>query len=161
MRFWFRAETHAIAARHRLDPDLVTAVCLVESGGRTSAYRYEPAFWMRYLAGKVEWEGENPERVSASYGLLQVMYPVARELGYPRSEAPEGLFVPTCGLEYGCRTLADRMAWAKGDTQAALAAYNGGKSKDNGPGVAAKRNQAYVNKVLVMLAKVHAGEVSW
>lgn len=161
MRYWFRAETHAIATRHRLDPDVVTALALVESSGRTSAYRYEPQFWLRYMAPKMEWDGENPERVSASYGLLQVMYPVARELGYPRSESPEGLFVPTVGLEYGCRALADRMAWAKGDTRAALAAYNGGKTRDNGPGLEPKRNQVYVDKVLRQLALVQAGEIEW
>ena len=161
MRFWYRAEVHAIASRHRLDPDLVTAVCLVESSGRTSAYRHEPRFWLRYMAHKVEWEGENPDRVSASYGLMQVLYVVARELGYPRSEPPEGLFVPVMGLEYGCRALADRMAWAKGDTRAALAAYNGGKSRDNAPGVEPKRNEAYVRKVLIELARVQAGEVAW
>lgn len=159
MKFWYRPEAHAIASRHRLDPDVVMAVCLVESSGRTHAYRYEPRFWMRYLADKVEWEGENPERVSASYGLMQVMYPVARELGYPRSDPPEALFVPTIGLEYGCRALADRLGWAKGDVPAALAAYNGGKTRDNAPGVDPKRNQAYVQKVLIQLAHVQAGEV--
>lgn len=155
MKFWFRAETHAIASRYRLDPDLVTAVALTESSGRTSAYRYEPAFWMRYLAQKPEWVGENPERVSASYGLMQVMYPVARELGYPVTEVPEGLFVPVVGLEYGCRVLAERMAWAKGDTHKALAAYNGGKA-----GWAAPAPQAYVTKVLTQLSRVQAGEVT-
>lgn len=159
MRFWYRAETHAIAARHRLDPDLVTAVCLIESSGRTSAYRAEPQFWLRYMAAKVEWEGENPDRVSASYGLMQVLYVVARELGYPRTEPPEGLFVPVVGLEYGCRALAERLAWAKGDIPAALAAYNGGKSKDNAPGVTVKRNQAYADRGLAMLAAVRAGGV--
>lgn len=161
MKFWYRAEVHAIASRHRLDPDVVTAVCLVESSGRTAAYRHEPAFFLRYMAGKLEWEGENPDRVSASYGLMQVLYVVARELGYPRSEPPEGLFVPTCGLEYGCRAFADRMAWAKGDLKAALAAYNGGKSRDNAPGVEVKRNQRYVDKCLSQLARVQAGEVPW
>jgi soluble lytic murein transglycosylase-like protein len=156
MRFWFRAEAHAIASRHRLDPDLVTAVALVESSGRASAYRYEPAFWMRYMAGKIEWDGENPERVSAAYGLMQVLYVVARELGYPRSEPPEGLFVPTCGLEYGCRALADRMAWAQGDTRKALAGYSGGKRGWDGV-----QPQAYAARVLIQLAKVRAGEVNW
>lgn len=161
MRFWYRAETHAIADRHRLDPDVVTAMCLVESSGRTSAYRHEPGFWLRYMASKTEWEGENPERVSASYGLLQVMYPEARRLGFPRSDAPEALFLPTVGLEYGCRALADRMGWAKGDLHAALASYNGGKTPDNARGVSPKRNEVYVQKVLVQLAKVKAGQIAW
>lgn len=152
--FAYRAEVHAIAAQHALDPDLVTAVCLVESSGHTSAYRYEPQFWLRYMAKDPKWEGEIPERVSASYGLMQVMYPVARELGLSADEPPEALFVPVNGLQFGCRKLREVLGWAKGDVPAALAAYNGGKTKDNAPGVTPKRNQRYVDKVLATLAQI-------
>jgi soluble lytic murein transglycosylase-like protein len=156
MRYWFRAETDAIAAKYRLEPDLVIAMAIVESAGLPSAFRYEPSFWLRYMSGKVEWEGEQPERVSASYGLLQVMYPVARELGYPRTEPPEGLFVPMIGLEYGCRAFAERLAWAKGDTRKAVAAYNGGKG--NWTGVLA---QKHTRKVFDALADIQAGRIDW
>jgi soluble lytic murein transglycosylase-like protein len=148
--FPYRAEAHAIASTMGLDPDLVIAVALVESSGRTYAYRYEPAFWRRYLAGRPEWDGANPERVSASYGLMQVMFPVAIEVGYPRADPPEYLFVPTIGLTYGCRKLAETLKWSGGDIPAGLAAYNGGKTQDNTPGVHPKRNQTYVDKVLAM-----------
>lgn len=121
--FHYRAEVHAIAAQHRLDSDLVEAVCLVESSGRTSAYRYEPQFWLRYMAKNPRWDGAIPERVSASYGLLQCMYPVALELGMPAQDPPEYLFVPVYGLQYGCRKLREVLGWAKGDLPAALAAY--------------------------------------
>jgi soluble lytic murein transglycosylase-like protein len=153
-KFHYRAEVNEMAARFQLDPDLVMAVCLVESSGRTSAYRHEPQFWLRYMANKAQWANAIPERVSSSYGLMQVMYPVARELGMPEKDPPEFLFVPTIGLLYGCRKLRDVLGWAKGDVAAALAAYNGGKTGDNKPGVFPKRNQTYVNKVLAMLEQV-------
>ncbi|HEX7769694.1 MAG TPA: transglycosylase SLT domain-containing protein, partial [Dokdonella sp.] len=141
MKFWYRAEVEIIANRHALTPDLVQAVCLVESSGLTTAYRPEPAFWERYLKGKPEWDGANPARVSASYGLMQVMFPVAVEHGMARTEPPEYLFVPLIGLDYGCRVLAKRIEWARGDVRAALASYNGGQV-GNAPG-GPLRNAAY------------------
>ncbi len=160
MRFWYRAEVEAVASRHGLDPDVVEAICLTESSGETIAYRYEPLFWSRYMQGKPAWDGANPKRVSASYGLMQVMFPVAVEMGMPRTDAPESLCVPVVGLEYGCRVLVDRLQWSHGDLLAALASYNGGKTADNAPGVEKKRNQQYVGKVLVWLAKVQAGDIA-
>lgn len=160
MTFLYRAEAYAAAETYRLDPELVIAVCMQESSGRTHAYRYEPGFWMRYLNGKPEWDGMIPQRVSASYGLMQVLYVVARELGFPRQDPPEYLFVPAVGLEYGCRALRDRLGWAKGDAPAALAAYNGGKTHDNAPGVEPKRNQKYVTEALRWLDRVRRGEVT-
>jgi soluble lytic murein transglycosylase-like protein len=160
VKFYYRAEVATIAGTHRLDADLVTAVCLQESAGKTSAYRHEPRFWLRYMADKPEWDGAIPDRVASSYGLMQVMFTTALQFGYPRHEAPEMLFVPIVGLQYGCRVLADRMAWAKGDVSAALASFNGGKTADNQPGVARKRNQTYVDGVQLWLARVAAGDVT-
>lgn len=148
MTFWYRAEVELMAERHGLDPDLVHAICLVESAGRTHAYRAEPQFWDRYLRDNPAYDGANPARVSASYGLMQVMYPTAVDHGYPITDPPEYLFVPLIGLEWGCRVLDGCLRWARHDVPAALAAYNGGKTRDNAPGVSPKRNQAYVDKVL-------------
>jgi soluble lytic murein transglycosylase-like protein len=120
---------------------------MVESSGDTHAYRYEPAFWFRYMAHDPKWANAIPKRVSASYGLMQIMYPVALEEGFNIEDPPEFLFVPTVGIEYGCRHLKRCFTWAKGDLDAAAAGYNGGRTKDNGPGVFPKRNQAYVDKI--------------
>lgn len=152
MTTWYDAEIAAAASRYGLPPDLVTAVVITESSGLTHAYRYEPAFWARYLKDKPEWDGSNPARVSASYGLMQVMFPVAVELGFNRHEPPEYLFVPIIGLEYGCKKLRAQMDWAKGDVRAALASYNGGKLQ-NAPG-GPLRNEAYVAKVERRLAVI-------
>lgn len=147
-----------MANRHDLTPDLVQAVCLVESSGLTHAYRVESAFWDRYLKGKPEWDGANPARVSASYGLMQVMFPVAVEHGMARTEPPEYLFVPLIGLDYGCRVLAKLLVWSRGDLRAALAAYNGGRggNKPGGP----LRNAGYADKVLARLATLQSPRLS-
>lgn len=152
--FSYRAEVEAIATRHELPPDLVQAVCMVESSGNADAFRFEPRFWATYMAGKPEWDGAVVRRVSSSYGLMQVLYVVALENGYPRNDAPEYLFVPTIGLEYGCRVLAERLKWAKGDVRAALASYNGGK-RGNSPG-GVLRNADYAAKVLAQLGDVRS-----
>ena len=160
--FLYRAEVEAAADRHGLDPDLVHAMCLVESSGNTRAYRYEPAFYARYMANDPRWKDAEPTRVSASYGLLQVMYLVALEFGFQKTAPPEQLYLPAVGLEYGCRVIAERMAWVNhaaadvsADTRlrAALASYNGGKggnAADHRP----DRNANYADKVLATLAQV-------
>src|SRR5690349_19464468 len=108
--FWYRAELEAIAQAFGLDPDLLQAQVIVESAGKTHAYRFEPGFWNRYMKDKPEWDGANPERVSASYGLLQILYPVAKELGY--ADLPEHLFAPVTGLHWGAKKLAMLRDWA-------------------------------------------------
>lgn len=136
-------EIIARAEAARLDPVLVRAVVMTESSGRPCAYRYEPRFWDRYLADNPLWKDQEPRRVSASYGLMQVMYPVAWELGF--REEPELLTVPRVGLFWGCTLLAGLLQWSKGDVDQALAAFNGGK----GAGLQAPHypNADYIRKV--------------
>lgn len=143
----YRPEIDAAAAAHQLAPDLVDAVTRVESSGKPYAYRYEPAFWAKYMSVDAKWRGANPERVSASYGLMQVLFVVAQEVGFT-SPDPEHLFVPAIGLEYGCRKLAQLLAWAGGDVARALAAYNGGRVANVRRPF---RNQAYADKVLAQM----------
>lgn len=160
--FAHRPDVERIAAAHKLDPDLVHAMCLVESSGNTKAYRYEPAFWLRYMAKDRRWKDAEPTRVSASYGLMQVMYLVALEFGFPSTDPPEQLYIPEVGLTYGCKVLAERMAWvakaapditAETRLRAALASYNGGKggnAADHFP----DRNARYADKVLKALETI-------
>jgi soluble lytic murein transglycosylase-like protein len=147
----YRADIEAAAKRHLLDPDLVEALVVVESSGQADAFRFEPAFYERYLEGKPEYRGAIPRRISSSYGLCQVMYPVARELGFKGQ--PEELFVPATSLEYGCRKLRALIDWSLGNVDAALAAYNGGKV---GNRRAPYRNQRYVTKVIAARERVRA-----
>lgn len=144
MKSPYRVEIVAAASAHQLSPDLVEAITVVESSGKPYAYRYEPTFWTKYMSNDAAWVGANPERVAASYGLMQVMFVVAQEVGYEHAE-PEYLFVPAIGLEFGCRKIAQLLAWAEGDVARALAAYNGGKGGNVAPPY---RNQAYADRVL-------------
>jgi len=122
----------------------VAAVVMTESSFDEHAYRYEPGFWRRYLKNNPRWNAWEPERVSASYGLMQIMYTTAVDLGY--SGDPEGLYDPVMNLRWGCRCLKSLLNWAHGDVNSALAAYNGGK-RGNEPGTVPLRNRDYVTRV--------------
>lgn len=155
---YYRTEIDAAAAHVALDPDLVDAMVLVESSGHTDAFRHEPDYYARYLAPIISsdphYQGLSPRRCGSSYGLMQVMYPTAVDLGY--RGMPEGLFVPAIGLDYGCRYLAGLLRWAGGDDHGpqrwkAVAAYNTGKGHWASPA-----GQAYIQKVQGALARVVA-----
>ena len=152
-RYW--AEIVAAATKYQLDPILVEAIVVQESAGNTDGFRFEKVFYNRLLKGKPEWDGQNPRRISSSYGLMQIMYPVAVERGYPKTQPPEGLFVPEVGLEYGCRHLRWLTNWADTFTSttsearrgAVLASYNGGRGS-NKPTDKPLRNGVYAASVL-------------
>lgn len=131
-----------VATEHALDSTLVEAIVIQESyGGHTDAFRFEPAFYDRYLKGKPEWAGQNPRRIASSYGLMQVMYTTAVQDGF--TGEPELLFIPYVGLDYGCRRLHYLLGWSTFNIPQALAAYNGGKGNWQ-----ADRPQRYALKVL-------------
>lgn len=145
----YRTLIEEIAAQFALDPNLVEAVVLQESSGHTDAFRFEPGFYDQYLKGKPEYQGMVLRRVSSSYGLMQVMYPTARDYGY--RDHPEYLFLPETGLYFGCLHVSKLLAWAAGDTKKALAAYNGGQGNWQAP-----TPHAYATKVLALLELVRA-----
>lgn len=152
----YETEIAAAASAHSLDARLVTAIVQQESAGKTDAFRFEPLFWARYLAKLPDYKNADPRRVSSSYGLMQLMYVTAKELGY--AQEPEYLFVPSIGLEWGCRRVEALVAWAgtfPGTTnlqrlRAVLASYNGGKG-GNPPDAALLRNGRYADQVLARL----------
>lgn len=88
----------------------------------------------------------------ASWGLMQLLYKTAKNLGYTGS--PEGLKDPQVSIFYGTKLLAANLRQAKGNIEVAISAYNAGFSierpwdaKRNSKGVIS--NQSYVNDVLV------------
>lgn len=121
----YRAAIDLAADMHGLDADLVAAIVEQESNYRFHAYRYEPNFWTKYLATNPMYAAREPREVSASYGLMQVMFTTAVEHGY--AGEPWGLFAPAESLEFGCRVLAGNLTWASGHTRQAVAAYNTGR----------------------------------
>lgn len=167
-----RAAIESVASRHGLEPDLVEAVCLTESGGNPFAWNPEPRYRyvvdarngrpfraltsleaigkfpppdFRAIAGDAdqEWWGQQ-----ASWGLLQVMGAVAREHGFRGPYLTE-LTDVMVGLHFGCKHLASQLAWAKGDTDRGLRAYNGGRG-----GADKEWTAAYAVKVRASLAQV-------
>lgn len=157
-------EIAAAAAAAGLEAGLVQAVVEQESDYDTTAYRYEPAFWTRYLSGLRKYSGDDPRVVSASYGLMQCMYPAAVDAGF--TGAPTDLYTPAIGLEWGCKILAGDLAWArrvytgmqtKADAvirRAALAAYNGGRG-GNSPNMSL-RSGDYADQVLARYQRIKA-----
>jgi soluble lytic murein transglycosylase-like protein len=128
-----------------VSPEIVAAVVLVESSGNSAAFRYEPGFYRRYIEGKSRhqlgghWPSyeesgitEEQERTlrACSFGLMQVMGQVARELGFS-GENLFDLYEPAIGIHFGVMKLAAEIERAKkrGVTEyltAALLRYNGG-----------------------------------
>lgn len=142
IRSQFRPLIEHAALTRQLDPDLLEAQVLVESSDDPWAFRFEPAFYDRYLKGKPA--GAVWGRLGAcSYGLLQIMGVVAQELGF--SGPPTELFVPAHNLTWGALKLARLRDQCSGDIHAALAAYNGGLVGNVLPPY---RNAIYLQKVL-------------
>lgn len=146
-----------VAPKYELPPDLVAAIVSVESAGDRFAIRVEPGY--RYLwdvkngrpfrvsstlarqrvapknfpatpgmSRDTEWIGQQ-----TSWGLMQVMGAVARELGFKGHFA--GLCNPLEGLHFGCKHLAnlrDRH-FAEHGWAGVVDAYNDGTARIESP----------------------------
>lgn len=169
----FEIEIDKAAKAAGLNPALVTAVVMQESGGYPWAWRPEAGyryFWnvrkntpfrpvsvaestseippqdFRSMPGAgsdaQEWWAQQ-----ASWGLMQVMGALARELGFKGPYLTQ-ICEPGLNLELGCTQLAKLMKWANGDTERALAAYNGGRLGNTHRPL---RNQQYASEVLARM----------
>lgn len=136
----YRSHIERAAELNQLQPVQLAAVVMQESAGDVRAHRYEPGYWDRYLAGKPDWapppnSGAGAaelweRRVSASYGLCQLMYPTAVWILGGTPFEPEELFEPGFNCDLGAKLL--RMHLVKGLTwRQALAAYNTGRGRDD------------------------------
>ena len=134
-----------------LTVDVVEAMVRTESSGNPHAYRFEPGYWVRYCKDHPIFKHGEPKQIAASYGLLQVMYPTAHQLGF-RGE-PKELFAPQQSLLYGVLLMRDNLRWSEGNLDAALAAYNGGRK---GNRTLPYRNGTYIAKVRKHLAAIQA-----
>ena len=118
----------AAAKAHNLDPALVCAIVEQESGWNPWAIRYEPAFFVKYVAplytnNKIS--ATEAYGRSFSWGLMQLMGQVARELGFANTYLTS-LLDPATALEWGCQHFTKKLVAARGDTHAALFMWNGG-----------------------------------
>jgi soluble lytic murein transglycosylase-like protein len=133
-----RAELIALARvtaeAYQLDAALVCAICEQESAWNPWAIRYEPAFYLRYVAPQLATGQISTTEAQArafSWGLMQVMGQVAREHNF--GMAPSKNIAPlaqlcdaACGLEIGCTVFAAKLSAAHGDATLALQLWNGG-----------------------------------
>lgn len=134
----------AAASRRSLPWELVYAICQVESSLNPSAIRHEPRY--RWLVGDNETMSptERQDQMT-SWGLMQVMGAVARELGH--TGPLSALLDPPTGLFYGCLHL--RRFRAKYDIWPdVIAAYNAGSPRRVAGQIGPYVNQSYVDKVL-------------
>ena len=147
-----RATIEMGAKRNGLPVQLVAAICVVESGGNVWAIRAEPHY--RYLwdnrkqapfrklthierlsehaprdfhgigncTANTEWQGQQ-----WSWGLMQTMGAVAREVGY-RKPFVSGLCNPMDSVEVGCLHLVNlkKRFFREGGWDYVVAAYNAG-----------------------------------
>jgi hypothetical protein len=123
------------------------AVAMTESSMLERSYRYEPGFWSAYLKDNPEWKDQDPAVVSASYGLMQLMWTTAWGLGFRGTQ--EDLWNPVYNIELGAKLIAARLTdtfiWHS-PLDIAMARYNGGRTGNPGDkGVL--RNAKYVAKV--------------
>ena len=138
------------ASVYDLDPDLVEAHVLVESSGKPKSTRWEPAFYERYVLPLNLASNEARGRAT-SFGLLQIMGQVARELGF-KGEFAE-LLDPESGLEWGCKKLNQcYKKYSSNGQDAGIAAYNCGTPKRKKDG--AFQNQEYVDRVYGFLWEI-------
>ena len=137
--------------RQGLEPFLVHSIIQVESSQDPWVIRYEPNFkWTLPVAKSMNFAkgwGVNLETEmiaqKTSWGLMQVMGAVARELGLvgPLTK----LITPEVGIEYGCKQLK-RLKERNKKFEDLVSAYNMGTAKKDSKGK--YLNQNYVTKVL-------------
>lgn len=127
------------AQKYGLDPALVCAVCEQESSWNQWDARFEPRFEARYIE-PLGLETTEATLRSTSFGLMQLMGEVARELGWKGSLVQ--LCDPPIGLVLGCQHLANKLKQAGGDTTKALLLWNGGSNTDY-PGQVLARKSKY------------------
>ena len=137
----FLAQARKAAAAQSLDPALVCAVIEQESSWYAWAMRYEPAFFAKYVAGLYTNNKITASEAYArgfSWGLMQVMGQVAREMGF------DGTFLsalcdPEQNLAIGCKLLRKKLDAMGGDTTRGLLAWNGGADSAYAAQVLARR----------------------
>lgn len=144
------------AQENFIDPMLCVAIATVESNWNPWAVRYEPQwnylFKPEYFAKRLAIT-QSTESVlqSCSWGLMQVMGSVARELGF--SEPLQQLCGPSYGVEIGCKKLFELKKKYKKE-QDIIAAYNAGSPVLTMDGK--YKNQNYVDKVVSILLDLRA-----
>ena len=151
-----RRIVEAAAQKNGCDPDVAIAIAMIESSWDTYAVKYEPNW--KYLesveahAKADHITGETELQLQKfSWGLMQVMGSVARELGF--TLALPMLCIPEFGAEYGTKKLAKLFRRYPSELDV-IAAYNAGSPRKTEHGFYV--NQGYVNKVKSLVDDLRA-----
>lgn len=166
MKIDIRQHVHRCATRYGLSRSLVAAIAQVESAGNPHALRVETGYrWLWNVRSDEPLTLEKPTMIprdfpaprfvtratefwqqKTSWGVMQVMGAVARELG-AKEPYLAALTDPERGIEIGCKFLVslhrrfgEDHGWA-----GVVAAYNAGRPAYDDAG--AFINQGYVDKV--------------
>jgi soluble lytic murein transglycosylase-like protein len=143
-----KALIEQIAHEFGLSDRLIKGIVKTESNGNQWAVRYEPN-WKYFLTPWVFRDSlqitEDTERImqATSWGLMQVMGSVARELGF--KDHLTMLTDPELAIRYGCLQLI-KMSKKYSTIEDCIAAYNAGSARRLAGGQ--YYNQSYVNRVL-------------
>jgi len=139
----FYTSIKKIAFELDVDSLLVTAIIKIESNFYPFAFRYEPQLkktkWYLATLKNIEYNDYH----FCSYGLMQVLFGIARNMGYEEKN-PFGLFEPKINIFYGIKLLKNYIK-AYPDIKDVISSYNQGSPKKNNLGI--YYNQEYVNKV--------------
>lgn len=145
------------AIQFLISPKLAKAIASVESSFNPNAVRFEPA-WNLFVypityanTYKISLDQEKKWQAT-SWGLMQVMGAVARELGFD-GPLPD-LLKPENAIFFGCKKLG-QLHRKYNNLNDIIAAYNAGHPKLKVDGFYV--NQIYVDRVNVALLKIDFG----
>lgn len=127
-----------------VDKALIKAIIQMESERYAFAFRYEPqlkhqSWYLKLLSP----EEKKDDYSYCSYGLMQVLFGIAKSLGYKGS--PLNLHKPAFSIHYGVKLLKQLLKRYHGEIKDVIAAYNQGSNKKDKNGQ--YYNQPYVNTV--------------
>jgi soluble lytic murein transglycosylase-like protein len=103
-------------------------MCERESSWEPWTIRYEPDFYALYIVPLNLPDATEARARAFSWGLLQIMGQVVREVGYTGPLA--ALCDPATALEWGCKVFAGKLLKADGAIAKALYLWNGGGNPD-------------------------------
>lgn len=144
------------ALKYGVEPSLIMAICMQESGGQVWAQRYEPQYlyldkpdvWAKTLGCSIVTEQIGQQ---TSYGLMQVMGGVLRERGFKSWFG--AAFDPAINIDFGTKHFAHYLAIHK-DPILAIASYNAGSPRRMKGDPSKFVNEQYVQSVLRFKAEV-------
>lgn len=97
----------AAAKRQKIRLPYFLALIQTESEWDPFAHRVELRFYRRYIEGRQRWAGnphfEHPEIIASSFGLTQIMYTTAVQMGFPEDSDYRFLYDPEYNLNIGAK----------------------------------------------------------